>query len=129
MLFVLGALDIYIENYSYESVFLFLLLGFGNLTGYEIDVLEKLLSCAKYHAWLNGENWERTLKIHKNNKTASEKFIADVNSAREKFISTIKPFHDSIKGRKSGICCPRALFISRKTADFFDAVKAKIENF
>ena len=85
MLFVLGALDIYIENYSYESVFSFLRLEFGNLTGYEIDVLENyvLAQNIKKNAWLNGEKWERTLKIHKNNKTASDKFTADVNSARE----------------------------------------------
>lgn len=131
MLFVLGALDIYIENYSYESVFSFLRLGFGNLTDYEIDVLENyvLAQNIKKNAWLNGEKWERTLKIHKNNKTAGDKFTADVNSAREKFISTIKPFHDSIKGRKKAEFVVRALYSYLENCGFFDAVKAKIENF
>lgn len=131
MLFVLGVLDIYIENYSYESVFSFLRIGFGNLSNYEIDVLENyvLAQSIKKNAWLNDEKWERALKIHKNNKTASDQFIADVNSAREKFIGTIKPFHDSIKGRKKAEFVVRALYSFLENCGFFDAVKIKIETF
>lgn len=115
MLFVLGALDIYIENYSYESVFSFLRLGFGNLTDYEIDVLENyvLAQNVKKNAWLNGEKWEHTLKIHKNKKPSSEKFIADVNSAARKIYRNDKTVPRQHKGKKKGRnSCPRALLIS-----------------
>ncbi|MDY5627083.1 MAG: PD-(D/E)XK nuclease family protein [Clostridia bacterium] len=131
VLFVLGALDIYIENYSYDSIFSFLRLGLCNLTDYEIDALENyvLAQNIKKSAWENDEKWNYTLKIHKNNQKLSEKFTQTVCAARDKFMSEIKPFHDKIKGRKKASDIVYALYEYLTGCGFFDKIEAQIDFF
>ena len=131
VLFVLGALDIYIENYSYDSVFSFLRLGFLNLSDYEIDALENyvLAQNIKKSAWQDDEKWNYVLKIYKNNAFAAERFVKTVNEARKKFISVIKPFHESIKGRKKACDTVRSMYSYLEKCSFFDNVKSQIDVF
>lgn len=101
ILFILGALDIYINNYSCESVFSYLNLGYSDLSDYQISILENYVLAANIRkkAWVNDDFWNYRFKKYANYEELSSLRIKEINEARRIFIESIYEFHESIKGR------------------------------
>ncbi len=112
ILFVLGALDIYTEAYSYESVFSFLRLGCLPLSDDEVDALDTYALAVRLtkRGWTDPEKWHYTLKKYAKHKQQSEEFLQTVTLARDKFLKELLCFHQAIRGRHPAKELARALY-------------------
>lgn len=99
--FVLGALKIYTESYSYESIFSYLRLGFVDMEDEEIDILEEYVLSMNINKsdWTNDERWSQKLKKFSRREDLSDKYLSIINASRDKFLNSITKFHNRIKGR------------------------------
>ncbi len=99
--FVLGALRIYLESYSYESVFSYLRLGFCDIDDCEIDILEEyvLSSNITKSDWTDDEKWKIKMDKFSKRQDLGEKYLNMIHNARRKFLDSIIAFHSKIKGR------------------------------
>jgi len=96
--FVLCALDIYLENYSFDTVFYFLKSGFSDVAIEDVFLLENYVASAgiRRSAWVNDEKWNYLLDRKMGDET---EFLERINSIRQRFIRPLAAFHDAIKGR------------------------------
>lgn len=131
VLFVIGAIDIYLEKYSYESVFSFLNSGFANLSDRQINILENYVLAVNLNknAWYDDTKWNYTLKAYAKNNYLIEKYNNELKQARDVFIGKIKPFHDTIKGRKKASVMVKALYSYLEDIGFFNKISDMIKNF
>ncbi|MBE7038995.1 MAG: hypothetical protein E7404_08860 [Ruminococcaceae bacterium] len=129
--FVLGAIDIYLEKYSYESVFSYLHSGYTNLSDRQINILENYALATNLNktAWYNDEKWNYQLKAYSNNANLSKKFTDELLIARNTFIFNIKSFHNDIKGRKKASVMAKSLYLYLDTMNFFDRITEMIQDF
>lgn len=99
VIFVLNAIDIYLNDYSNENVFSFLKSGFCDVDMHMVYALENYCRSTNMHksTWLNDDKWNDLLL--RCGVTAEE---ADkLCTVRDEFIKPLAVFHDSIKGRHS----------------------------
>lgn len=98
--FVLSILDVYINGYSYDSIFNFIKSGFAESDNGKISHLENFIAAtnASKNLWLNDERWAVVLGNYaEEHKTES----VIINEIREKYILPLSRFHESVKGRNS----------------------------
>lgn len=91
VVFVLSALEIFINQWSYESVFGYLKTGFANIDRESIDILENyVLACGiRGSRWTQPEDWEYRINpaYEENGPTEYElKILSRVNEIRRKVI-------------------------------------------
>lgn len=98
--FVLGLIEIYIKDYTYESIFNYLKASFIDAEPSSIALLEKFIQKSKLRrtTWLNDEKWNTLTNANFPN---DESVVNSLNELREKFILPIANMHESIKGRHS----------------------------
>ena len=110
--FVLGALKIYIESYSYESIFSYLRLGFLDIADEETDILEEYVLSVNINKsdWINDDRWNVKLDRFAKRTDLSDKYIAKINSVRKKFLDSVSSFHTDIRGRHSAVAMCDALY-------------------
>ncbi len=96
--FVLNVLDVYINGYSYESIFNFIKSGFAETNGEKISALENFISAtnASKNLWLSDERWAVVMGNYAAGNRAESEII---NHIREKYILPLSRFHESVKGK------------------------------
>lgn len=95
--FVLNAVDIYLNDYSNDSVFAFLKSGFCKVDADSVYALENYCRRTNMHksTWLNDDKWDDLVLKCAVSPEEAEKICA----VREQLIKPLAEFHDSIKGR------------------------------
>jgi ATP-dependent helicase/nuclease subunit B len=101
---ILSMLDIFIENWSYESVFSYLKTGLTGIDRSRIDRLENyVLACGiRGKRWIDDERWNMVPELipdEINIELESEK-LEDVNNTRDMVINPLKEFRWKTKGRR-----------------------------
>ena len=88
--FILSLCNIFIENFSYESIFTFLKTGYTNINFDDICILENyvLASGIKGRKWFD----EWTFNYGNDN-------LASINKARADFLNIVTPFRETTKGK------------------------------
>ncbi len=99
--FILNVLDIYLNDYSNETVFSFLKSGFCNVDLNSVYLLENYCRSTNMHksTWLNDEKWNNLMCKYGVCDEEAEKLC----TVRDKIIKPLSEFHNSIKGRH-GVC-------------------------
>ncbi len=97
VLFVINILDVYLENYSYESIFNFLKSGFIDIPVSDVALLENFIlsTNAGKNSWLVDEKWNSLIDAY--DADLKEKSI--ISSIRQNYILPLAEFHERIKGR------------------------------
>lgn len=98
IVFALGALDIYLDDYRFDTVFGFLKAGYTAIEPDDLFLLENYVMHTKIRkdAWVRDEKWSYLLDRYKGK---DEDFLARVNGVRDAFIGPLKTLHQAIKGR------------------------------
>lgn len=91
--FIRSALEVVIENMSYETVFRFLRTGLLDIARDDIDILENYVRALGIRG---RKSYAKEFRIHIKGQTEEE--LETVNSARVKLLSVLEPFIDSMKG-------------------------------
>ena len=101
VLFVINILDVYLENYSYESIFNFLKSGFIDLPVSDVALLENFIlsTNAGKNSWLAHEKWNSLIDAY----DAPENEKSVISLIRENYVLPLAEFHDEIKGRNKCI--------------------------
>ncbi len=92
--FIRSALDVMVQNFSYESVFRHLRCGLTDLTNEEIDRLENYVIALGIRGWGKwNETWVRVYRGMK------EEEILEINEIRKKAMNGLAVFADQFKKR------------------------------
>ena len=126
--FILSALDVYTDDYSFESIFGFLKAAYGGANPRRLCVLRDFISRAKLRrkTWLDDEKWHTLTDAYFEN---DERAKDDVNSIREKYILPLAKMHERIKGRHSAEDDARALYELIETLELPKTIEKYIERF
>lgn len=108
VLFVLNILDVYLDGYTYESVFNFLKSGFNSLSAASVALLENFILKTNItkNSWLDDDRWKTLLGAYRADD-GDKKIISDI---REEYILPLAAFHDRIKGRNTVIYIAAELY-------------------
>lgn len=107
---ILSTMDIFKENWSYESVFRYLKTGFAGLETEEIDRLENyVLACGiRGSRWTNGKDWTLSPDFIPGEKEgeAEEDALKEINRIKNIVTAPLLDFRDKTRGKKtaSEIC-------------------------
>lgn len=94
--FIRSAVDMVVQNFSYESVFRYLRCGLTDFTREETDRLENYVLALGIRGWKQyGERWVR---MYRNMKPEE---IGSLNGLRERFSSGLEEFVTGMRERKS----------------------------
>ena len=101
---ILSMLDIFIENWSYESVFSYLKTGLTGIDRNRIDRLENyVLACGiKGKRWTDDNKWNMIPELVPD-ETGVEpvsEMLEDVNNTRDMVVNPLKEFRWKTKGRR-----------------------------
>lgn len=101
---ILSMFDIFIENWSYESVFSYLKTGLTGIDPNRIDRLENyVLACGiKGKRWIDDSRWNMIPDLVPDEtsvESESEK-LEDVNNTRDMVVNPLKEFRWKTKGRR-----------------------------
>ncbi len=98
--FVLGILEIYLEDYSYESVFGFLKASFVDAGYGDISLLESFIKKTRIRrkGWLDNDCWNSILDA---NYPENDSLKESLSEIRRKYILPLAAMHEEIKGRNT----------------------------
>lgn len=88
--FALSLCDIFIDNFSYESVFAFLKTGYTNIDFDDICILENYVLASG----INGKKWFNEWTFNHGNDD-----LERINNARCTFLDMVTPFREATKGK------------------------------
>ena len=125
---VISALEVLINNFTYESVFSYLKSGFSNLDSFEIDLLENYVIATgiRGSGWLNP--WKYTPYISEvfDDK---EEFLNKINEIRLKTITPLLNLKESLNSSPTIKGKTEALYYFIKEICLFDKIKGMILRF
>ena len=111
---ILSTLDIFKENWSYESVFRYLKTGFTGLESEEIDKLENyVLACGiRGGSWTNGKDWSMSSDFMPNGKAgeAEAEVLREINRIKNEVTGPLIDFRNKTKRKKSALEICTALY-------------------
>ncbi|MBQ7900856.1 MAG: exodeoxyribonuclease V subunit gamma, partial [Clostridia bacterium] len=128
VVFVLNILDVYLNNYSYESIFNFLKSGFNDINAEQISTLENFILKTNItkNAWLSDERWNTIIA----NYTSASAYDVDViNRIRNDYILPLAQFHDAIKGRNAACDSAKKLYAYLCSIDLPSAISSYVKSF
>ncbi len=98
--FVLGLLEIYINDYSYSSIFNYLKTSFVDADASSIAILEHFIkkSNIKRSAWLNDERWTALLNANFPEDLTTQNALSKI---RTDCILPLARMHEQLKGRNT----------------------------
>lgn len=100
---ILSMMDIFIENWSYESVFRYLKTGLTKINPGDIDKLENyVLACGiRGSKWLDEKPWDMSTELIPDDRDSEEerKFLDEINGIRIKVIEPLARFRNRTKGK------------------------------
>ncbi len=126
---LLSAIDIFINGFEYEDVFLYLKSGFSNLSGEEIDILENYVLAAgiKKNQWLSDDDWNAENSPLKDDEIFIYK---DIDNIRRKAVSPLINLREKIGSKNSVKEAAAAVFefmceinMAQKTQNIIDGFK------
>jgi len=132
--FVLSALDIYIKNWSYESVFRYLKTGLTNLAPEETDLMENyVLACGiRGNRWTRDEDWDYLPESMYGTDELEDRGALElekINQIRRKISEPLMSFINSIKGKKAAQDICSALFALLEDTGAAQKTEAYIDYF
>lgn len=102
---VLSMLDIFIENWSYESVFRYLKTGLTGVSRNDIDKLENyVLACGiRGNGWTSENKWDMSPELIPDEKADEEleRLLEEVNDIRALVTKPLLEFRRKSRGRKN----------------------------
>jgi ATP-dependent helicase/nuclease subunit B len=115
IVFILSALDIFINNWNYESVFRYARTGFSGVDREELDLLENyvLANGIRGNAWTREDDWEYPLEGLDKDDRPSERNIERlgiINAARRKLAGPLIAFREKTKGGARAVTFCTALY-------------------
>lgn len=109
--FIISTFDIFIHNWSYQSVFSYLKAGFTGIPPEDLDILENYVLAwgIKGSSWFNAEEWAFPMEPAYNRRGISDyerEMLQRVNEARRRAVRPLLELHAGIKGdiNVKGIC-------------------------
>lgn len=107
--FVLGLLEIYIEDYSYNTVFNYLKTSFVTAKPSHIALLERFIQKTGIRrlTWLDDKKWNSIVQANYNDDDSPIKIL---NTIREKYILPLAKMHEKIKGKNTVLDVATVLF-------------------
>ncbi len=104
---ITSAMDIFIENWSYESVFRYLKTGLIGISEEHIDILENyVLACGiRGSQWTREEDWNMSTSLIPTDRKSErdEQLLTMVNTTRKTVVEPLVKFRENTKGKKSAI--------------------------
>lgn len=99
VLTILSAIDIFINSFSYESVFAYLKTGFSNISPAEVDILENyvLATGATKKAWLDDKPWSYKSELTERESEANEK----IDLIRREVLKPLMKLRENIGSKHS----------------------------
>ncbi|HHW47665.1 MAG TPA: helicase-exonuclease AddAB subunit AddB [Clostridiaceae bacterium] len=132
VLLITSAFEIFINNWSYESVFRYLKTGLTNIDRESVDIIENyVLACGiKGGKWTQEEPWTYRMSGDFTGRDLTEyeqKNLSRVNEIREMIVKPLAGFRSKIKGRKKCIEICEALFDFLCSIDVPAKIEGRIE--
>jgi ATP-dependent helicase/nuclease subunit B len=101
---VLSMLDVFIENWSYETVFRYLKSGLTGIEETQIDIIENyVLACGiRGSRWTGDVDWMISPELITDDKqsTSNDQLLLQINSTRREICEPLMRFRGKTKGRK-----------------------------
>lgn len=115
IVFLLSALEIFSNNWSYESVFRYAKTGLTGIDTEELDLLENyvLANGIRGNAWIRQDDWEYPSGYSDRKGEPSQeelKYLARINEIRRRFTGPLETFRSKTKGGVKAIAFCTALF-------------------
>ena len=128
VMFVISIIDVYLNNYSYESIFNFIKSGFADVDAVSVALLDNFIlkTNVSKNTWFDDDRWQTIIQ----NYEASEKTINKITEIRNNIILPLGEFHNKIKGRNSAkylIECLYDYLCKIKLSDTIDKYIYKFE--
>ncbi|HHW23453.1 MAG TPA: helicase-exonuclease AddAB subunit AddB [Clostridiaceae bacterium] len=102
---ILSMMDIFIDNWSYESVFRYLKTGFANIGRSDTDKLENyVLACGiRGSKWLDESPWDMSIDLIPDDRYFDDrrKELDEINRIRDTVVKPLVEFRNKTKGRKN----------------------------
>ncbi|MGE5614973.1 MAG: helicase-exonuclease AddAB subunit AddB [Bacillota bacterium] len=103
IVFILSALDIFINNWNYESVFRYARTGFSGVDREELDLLENyvLANGIRGNAWTREDDWDYPVEALGDDDRLSDRDMTRleiINAARRKLAGPLISFRGKTKG-------------------------------
>ena len=114
---ILAMMNIVDHNYRYRDVFDFLKTG---LTGMDVNVGEQLENYALAYG-IEGERWKHPFVW------GEEELLEEVNTAREAFMDTMRPFEEAVWGEQSVTEFSRQLFEQLERMGMASRVQVRVQ--
>ncbi len=115
IIFILSALDIFIEGWSYEAVFRYAKTGFAGVAREELDLLENyvLANGIRGSVWLRRNDWDYPAEPSERGREPSQKGLESlqrINAARRSLTAPLEAFRAKTKGGVQAVEFCTALF-------------------
>ncbi len=102
---VLSMLDVFIENWSYETVFRYLKSGLTGIVEAKIDIIENyVLACGiRGSRWTGDVDWSMSPELVSDDKQSAQndQLLLEINSTRREICEPLLRFRSKTKGRKT----------------------------
>lgn len=132
VLTILSALDIWIKNWDYDSVFAYLKSGLSNLAPEEVDFLENYVLAAgiRGRMWIQEENWNYRAGMFDGSNDAERAQTADrADELRRKACGPLLHLREGIGAKKTVQSACRAVFDFVGELDLFQRIQDKVDQF
>lgn len=130
---VLSMLDIFIENWSYETVFRYLKSGLTGIDQNRIDIIENyVLACGiRGSRWTLNKDWETSPELVADDKKSleNEQLLLDINTTRREISEPLLRFRSKIKGRNKAADFCSCLYDYLIEIGVQDRIENKIQQF
>lgn len=115
IVFILSALDIFTNSWSYEAVFRYAKTGLTGIEREDMDILENyvLANGIRGNAWTRENEWDYPVEPSSRKGGPSQQeaeTLARINSARKQLTAPLQSFRSKTKGGTSAVVFCTALF-------------------
>jgi ATP-dependent helicase/nuclease subunit B len=129
---ILSALEIFTENWSYESVFRYLKTGLTGIAEDKIYRIENyVLACGiRGSRWTGSEDWNMIPELIPDDKDSNwQELFTDINNTRKAIIKPLMDFRSKTKGRNTAKEYCSALFDFLCTLNVPEQIEILVDEF
>lgn len=130
---ILSMMDIFIENWSYESVFRYLKTGLTKISQNDIDKLENyVLACGiRGNKWTGEKPWDMSIELIPDDRGFEDKrkVLDEINGIRDQVIKPLIKFRNKTKGKKNARDFCESLYDFLCELDIPQTIEEWIEKF
>lgn len=126
--FILSLIEVYTDDYSYESIFNYLKASFVDADPKHICLLENFIlrSRPRRASWLDDDKWNSLAGAYFKDDEYSAKII---NNIRKRYILPLADMHEKIKGRRTVRNDAQALYALMTDLHLPETISRCIEDF